>query len=105
MLNKWKQRRGHQATYRELAKSLHDANAINSLHILCQVLGAQAAAQQPPVQQPPVQQPPVQQPPVQQPAVQQQLAQEQAQEEGKLIYDNVFPHENTFSCGARKAIY
>ena len=40
LLDKWKERNGPTATYRQLAKCLHKAEVIDSVHILCIELGA-----------------------------------------------------------------
>ena len=40
LIKKWKVRNGHLATYRQLTKSLFEAGAIDSVHTLCQELGA-----------------------------------------------------------------
>ena len=40
LLKKWKERNGYLATYRQLAMSLFNAGAIDSVHTLCQELGA-----------------------------------------------------------------
>ena len=40
LLDKWKERNGPMATYRQLAKSLHEAEVIGSVHALCMELGA-----------------------------------------------------------------
>ena len=40
LLDKWVERNGPFATYRQLAECLYEAGAINTLHVLCKELGA-----------------------------------------------------------------
>ena len=39
LLNKWKEKNGHCATYRQLAKTLHKAGRISAVQTLCEQLG------------------------------------------------------------------
>ena len=54
LLYKWKERNGHDATYHQLAKSLFEAGAIDSVHTLCQELGAPHNPRVRPITAPPL---------------------------------------------------
>ena len=40
LLDKWKERNGPRATYRQLVECLYEAKAIHSVDVLCRELGA-----------------------------------------------------------------